>query len=75
MSERNQNLVEVELWCDDRSAVDAVRATIRALPGDNDLTEDGGRFFVPDGFCAWACEQQGYVRRVIRDGRGKGGGT
>lgn len=62
-------LVEVELRSTDPSAVAAVRATIAMLPGGGRLVESDGRFFLLGGdFLAFACERQGYVKRVIRGG-------
>jgi hypothetical protein len=58
-------LVEVEVWSTEQSAVDAVRSTMRSLPG-GDLVERDGRFFVPDGFPSWAAERQGYVKRLVK---------
>lgn len=61
------SLVEVELWSADPAAVEAVRATLKQLPGGAaDLVERDGKFFVADGFPAYACQNQGYVKRVIR---------
>lgn len=60
-------LVEVELWSTDPSAVAAVRKTLSDLPGGAaELTERDGKYFVPDGFPAFACANQGYVKRVVR---------
>jgi hypothetical protein len=58
--------VKVELWSEDPSAVAAVRNTISMLPGGGSLLEEGGAFYLegPE-FVAWACEHQGYVRRVL----------
>jgi hypothetical protein len=62
------DLVEVELHSTDPVAVAATRATLQALPGGGaGLIERGGRFFVQNGFPAFACERQGYVKRVIRE--------
>lgn len=55
--------VEVELHSQEPSAVDATMRTICALPG-GDFKKEDGRFYVPSGFVAWACEQQGYVKAV-----------
>lgn len=64
-------MVEVELWSVDPQAVAATRATIEMLPGwvpgMPGLLEDGGRFYVCDGFIAFACERQGYVKAVRRE--------
>lgn len=60
-------LIEVELHSNEPSAVEAVRSTLKMLPmGGAVLHERDGKFYVPDGFAAFACENQGYVRRVIR---------
>jgi hypothetical protein len=58
---------EVELWSTDPSAVAAVRHTIQQLPPGNGLLfeEDGHWFLVGNDFLRWACERQGYVKRVI----------
>lgn len=61
-------MIEVELHSTEPSAVEATRATMRALPG-GDLIERDGRFFVPAGFPAWAAERQGYVKRIVGEGR------
>ena len=63
MSERGIE-IEVELWSVDPLAIESVRATMRQLPG-GDLIEREGRFYVPNGFPAWAAERQGYVRRCL----------
>lgn len=60
-------MVEVELHSTDPSAVEAVRGTLDQLHGGPwYLVEQDGKWYIPDGFCAFACEQQGYVKRVIR---------
>jgi hypothetical protein len=64
VSESTQGMVEVELLSIEPSAVEAVRVTLAQLPGGR-LLEHEGRYYVPAGFVAWACERQGYVKRVI----------
>ena len=59
----DDGLIEVELHSTEPSAVEATRNTIAMLGGS--LTERDGRYFVPAGFIAFACERQGYVRRVL----------
>lgn len=60
--------VKVQLHSVDPSAVEAVRKTISMLPGGGSLVEDEGAFYL-DGsdFLIWACEQQGYVKAVLRE--------
>jgi hypothetical protein len=69
--------VEVEPHSTHGNAIDALSATVaqiiamQARTGDfdepaGDLLVMDGRFYVPDGFIAKACETQGYVKRVIR---------
>jgi hypothetical protein len=61
--------IEVELWNTEVECVAAVRATIAGLPGNGELIEDGWKFYLtgePIGFVAFACERQGYVKRVVR---------
>lgn len=61
------DVVEVELHSTDPPAVDAVGRTLGQLPlGGGRLMEHGGRFYVEDGFVAYACERQGYVKEVRR---------
>ncbi len=59
---------EVEIHSTDPSAVDAVRHTLDQLPGGPALLiEESGKFFlVGDDFVMWACERQGYVKKVHR---------
>lgn len=60
--------VEVELWSTEPSAVDGVRWTIERLPGGSTLVGRDGRFYLSGGdlkFVAWACEKQGYVKRIV----------
>lgn len=63
-----ERLVEVELHSTEPSAVEATRSTIRMLhpAGSHDLIEKDGRYYIHDGFCAFACERQGYVKMVLR---------
>ena len=64
------SVVEVELHSTEPVAVSAVRRTLAGLPGGGGvLLERDGRYFVSEGFCAWACERQGYVKRVIKEGK------
>jgi hypothetical protein len=67
LEDAGSDLVEVELHSKDPVAVAATRATLETLPGGGCLIERGGRFFVQNGFPAFACERQGYVKRVIRE--------
>lgn len=56
---------EVELWNTEISAVRATRATIEMLPGGAKLIEENGRFYlIGTDFAAFACSQQGYVKKV-----------
>jgi len=64
----SEAFIEVELWSTDPSAVKATRETLLQLPGGK-LIEREGRYFVPAGFPAWACERQGYVKRVLKEGK------
>lgn len=61
--------VKVELWGDHPEAIQATRDTIAQLPTGraDQLEEIGGEWYLdaPD-FIVWACERQGYVKRVIR---------
>lgn len=60
-------LVEVELHSEDPDAVTATANTIAMLPNSGDgLVNIEGRWYVPSGFVAFACERQGYVRKVRR---------
>jgi hypothetical protein len=46
---------------------EATRATVRMLPGGGDIVEKDGRFYLSGPpFVAWACERQGYIKRVVR---------
>lgn len=60
---------EVELWSTDPRAVEATRNTLRILkPGDNNLIERDGRFFITSthaNFVKFAVAHQGYVKRVL----------
>lgn len=57
--------MEVILHSTAPEAVAATRQTIEGLPcAEGALREEEGRFYVPRGFTAWACERQGYVREV-----------
>lgn len=60
--------VEVELHSADPSAVEAVKNTFAMLPGclPDSFVERDGRFYVRSGFAAFAAENQGYVRRILR---------
>jgi hypothetical protein len=61
---------EVELWSNEESAVKAVRATLEQAPINAKLEERDGRFFViGSDFTRFACEQQGYVKRVLGTGK------
>ncbi len=62
-------LIEIIPHSTDGSALEALRSTLRMLPGTPDLTTRDGRYFIPDGFAVFACEQQGYVARVVRPER------
>lgn len=64
-STRPAGFVEVLLHSYEPSAIEATRKTMLGLRGA-ELREEGGRYFIPDGFAAWAAERQGYVARVIR---------
>lgn len=60
-------MVRVELHSEDDDAVDALRATLSELPGAPELAQtQDGRWWVPEGFAAFACERQGYVAHVFR---------
>lgn len=61
-----EGLVEVEPHSTDHDGIEALRETLRSLPGSPELSRRAGRWFVADGFPAYACEHQGYVRRIIR---------
>ena len=61
------DLIEVELWSAEPPAVEAVRRTVEGLAGGA-LHLIDGHYFVPSGFVAWACEKQGYVKRLIGPG-------
>ncbi len=64
---REAEVVRVVLHSTDPSAVGAVNSTLAQLPtGVACLWEYGGDFYVEDGFVAYACERQGYVKEVIR---------
>lgn len=62
--------VQVELWGDHPDAIKATRDTIAQLPGGRgqQLYKVNGTWYLdaPD-FIVWACERQGYVKRVIRE--------
>lgn len=59
----------VELHSTDPGAVKAVRATIAMLPGGGELVEENGSFYLNGSdFLIFACERQGYVKSVCRDG-------
>lgn len=60
------DLVEIIPHSTDEAALDALRSTLRMLPGAPALTTRDGRYFIPDGFASFACERQGYVARVVR---------
>ena len=60
---------QVELHSTDQSAVEATRSTISMLSVGAQLVLRGDRYYISGGdarYVAWACERQGYVRRVIR---------
>ena len=59
-------MVQVELHNTAPECVEATRATVRMLRPGADLVEREGRYYVQDGYVAWACVRQGYVRAVIR---------
>jgi hypothetical protein len=60
--------VQVDLWSDDPQAVESVRSTLQQLPPGNSLLieEDGKFYLIGSDFTVWACERQGYVKKVIR---------
>lgn len=64
-------VVEVELWSEEPQAVEALKRTIAMLPGGGSLVkrERDGKWILCGGdtkFLAFACENQGYVKKVIR---------
>jgi hypothetical protein len=65
----------VTLWSTDPKAVDATRATVRMLPGGNDLHQDARGFYVTGslGFLRFALVHQGYVRALAETQEGKDG--
>lgn len=56
--------VEVKLHGTDPEAVETARKQIEELPDGALLVKDG-RYFVPDGFVAWAVVHEGYVQAVV----------
>lgn len=66
-------VVEVEVELHSVEGFDATRRTIEMLPGCCTLERRGEQFFIVPAnperhdikFVAWACERQGYVRKVL----------
>jgi len=60
------NAFEVELHSTEPSAVEATRATLRQAPINAELRKAGSVWFVVGSdFARFACEHQGYVKRVL----------
>ena len=59
--------IEVELWSTAPEALESVRRKLMDLPGDpHYLEEEDGRWFlVGSSFTLFACEHQGYVKRIM----------
>ena len=57
---------EVELHSEEPAAVKATRATLKQAPISAELRKAGSCWFVVGtDFARFACEQQGYVKRVL----------